>query len=244
MDMDYGLYKRARYPILMSLHPSYLMQRVAMGYPSSCYSCVTFGAFFLLLPFLLRSPAAVSARILRLPSKPDPKDAVGTARWLAGQNIWGVLSTISSDQGGSPFGNVVSFSDGLPDDGRGIPYFYLTELDPTARDALKDARSSFTLSEHPLGTCGKKDPENPTCAKLTLTGKLKLVDNSSAEIQFAKNALFSKHPEMEDWPIGHNFKIFRLDIENIFLIDWYGGAKPITPPQYLNNGKNGSTSSS
>lgn len=68
--------------------------------------------------------------------------------------------------------NVVSYSDGLPGQGRGIPYFYLTTLDPTARDALKDERSSFTLSEFPLGTCGKIDPENPTCAKLTLTGKV------------------------------------------------------------------------
>ncbi|KAL0916594.1 hypothetical protein M5K25_014121 [Dendrobium thyrsiflorum] len=214
------------------------MKQSAMGYSSSWLSFFGFRAFFFLSLVLLRSPPAASARVIRLPSKPDPKDAVGTARWLAGQNFWGVLSTISSDQEGAPFGNVVSFSDGLPGNGSGIPYFYLTELDPTARDALQDARSSLTLSEYPLGTCGRRDPENPSCAKLTLTGKLKLVDNSSAETEFAKNALFAKHPEMQDWPSGHNFKIFRLDIENIFLIDWFGGPKPITPAQYLQNGKN------
>ena len=65
-----------------------------------------------------------------------------------------------------------SFSDGLPNKGRGIPYFYLTALDPTVRDALKDDRASFTISEYPIGTCGKIDPENPTCAKITLTGKV------------------------------------------------------------------------
>lgn len=68
--------------------------------------------------------------------------------------------------------NVVSYSDGLPGEGCGVPYFYLTALDPTARDALEDQRSSFTLSEFPLGTCGDIDPENPTCSKLTLTGKV------------------------------------------------------------------------
>lgn len=68
--------------------------------------------------------------------------------------------------------NVVSFSDGEPGKGRGIPYFYLTTLDPTARNALKDQRASLTVSEHPIGTCGKTDPENPTCAKITLTGKV------------------------------------------------------------------------
>lgn len=68
--------------------------------------------------------------------------------------------------------NVVSFSDGSPDKGRGIPYFYLTTLDPTARNALKDQRSSFTISEYAIGTCGKTDPENPSCAKITLVGKV------------------------------------------------------------------------
>lgn len=68
--------------------------------------------------------------------------------------------------------NVVSYSDGLPNQGSGIPYFYLTTLDPTARNALKDERASFTVSEYPLGTCGNVDPENPTCSKISLTGKV------------------------------------------------------------------------
>lgn len=68
--------------------------------------------------------------------------------------------------------NVVSFSDGQPDKGSGIPYFYLTTLDPTASYALKDQRSSFTISEYSIGTCGSKDPENPSCAKITLIGKV------------------------------------------------------------------------
>jgi hypothetical protein len=70
------------------------------------------------------------------------------------------------------YSNVVSYSDGVPGEGRGIPYFYLTTLDPSARDALEDERTSFTLSEFPLGTCGEIDPENPTCAKLTLRASL------------------------------------------------------------------------
>ncbi|XP_019451580.1 PREDICTED: protein CREG1-like [Lupinus angustifolius] len=165
--------------------------------------------------------------------KPDPNDAVATARWLVSQNFWGVLSTISADLGGAPFGNVVSFSDGLPNKGKGIPYFYLTTLDPTAKNGLKDPKASFTVSEYPLGTCGKIDPENPTCSKITLSGKLKLVDQKSKEARFAKYALFSKHSEMKDWPKDHNFQVFKLEIENIFLIDWFGGPKPITVKQYL-----------
>lgn len=67
---------------------------------------------------------------------------------------------------------MVSYSDGLPNEGTGIPYFYLTTLDPTARNALKDEKASFTVSEYPLGTCGKRDPMNPTCSKISLIGKV------------------------------------------------------------------------
>ncbi|WJX81395.1 hypothetical protein P8452_64282 [Trifolium repens] len=175
----------------------------------------------------------VQSRLLSISTKPDPKDAAATARWLVSFNFWGVLNTISIDLGGAPFGNVVSYSDGLPDQGTGIPYFYLTTLDPTARNALKDERASFTVSEYPLGTCGKVDPENPTCSKISLTGKLKLVDEKSKEGEFARNALFSKHSEMKDWPSDHDFQVFKLEIENIFLINWFGGPKPLAVEEYL-----------
>ena len=67
---------------------------------------------------------------------------------------------------------MVSFSDGLPNKGSGVPYFYLTALDPTARNAMKDQRASLAISEYAIGTCGKNDPENPICAKITLSGKV------------------------------------------------------------------------
>ncbi|GMY13508.1 protein CREG1-like [Fagus crenata] len=44
------------------------------------------------------------------------------------------------DESSSSSRNVVSFSDGLPHKGSGIPYFYLTALDRTAQNAMKDER--------------------------------------------------------------------------------------------------------
>ncbi|KAK7293294.1 hypothetical protein RJT34_16157 [Clitoria ternatea] len=195
--------------------------------------CLNTNMNMLYLMLLLILGSQVEGRLPSMPTKPDPDDAAATARWLVSLNFWGVLNTISIDLGGAPFSNVVSFSDGLPNEGSGIPYFYLTTLDPTARNALKDERASFTVSEYPLGTCGKKDPENPACSKLSLTGKLKLVDEKTKEAKFARNALFSKHPEMKGWPEDHDFQVFKLEIENIFLIDWFGGPKPLTVEQYL-----------
>ncbi|KAK7266218.1 hypothetical protein RIF29_18860 [Crotalaria pallida] len=187
-----------------------------------------------LLFFVSSQNSIVHGRSLNsINEKPDPKDVVATARWLVSQNFWGVLNTISIELQGAPFGNLVSFSDGLPNKGKGIPYFYLTKLDPTARNALKDSRASFTVSEYPLGTCGRIDPENPACSKLTLIGKLKLVYKKSKEAEFGRNALFSKHSEMKGWPKDHHFKVYKLEIDNIFLVDWFGGPKPINRKEYL-----------
>ncbi|XP_031107306.1 uncharacterized protein LOC116011993 [Ipomoea triloba] len=63
--------------------------------------------------------------------------------------------------------------------------------------------------------------------------KFKLLDGNPEETQFAQTALFTKHPEMTGWPENHNFQIFKLEIEEIFLINWYGGPKPLTVDQYL-----------
>lgn len=90
---------------------------------------------------------------------------------------------------------------------------------------------SFTLSEAPLGTCGAIDPENPLCAKLTLTGSLVRVTNST-EKGLALEGLFAKHAEMEQWPADHGFAVYALRVSSIFLIDFFGGPKPLTVEEY------------
>ncbi|KAL0350965.1 UNVERIFIED_CONTAM: hypothetical protein Sradi_4245700 [Sesamum radiatum] len=183
------------------------------------FVCSSVLASFLVLGFFQES---VHGRpLLMSQARPRPDNAAAS-RWLVSQSSWGVLNTISSDWGGAPFGFFISFfwrptqdndllmyekceslqecgfiQRWLTGQGKGIPYFYLTALDPTASNALKDQRSSFTISEYNLGTCGKKDPENPSCAKITLVGKLKLLEGTSKEAEFAQTALFTKHPEMK-----------------------------------------------
>ncbi|TYI86358.1 hypothetical protein E1A91_D04G059700v1 [Gossypium mustelinum] len=127
---------------------------------SKCFYC------FLFLIFLGFQDCCEGRWLLASP-KPDRNNAAGYARWLVSQSSWGILSTISMELGGSPFGNVVSFSDGVVDKSTGIPYFYLTTLDPTARNALKDHRSSLTISENPLGTCGNANREPCLCKNHT-----------------------------------------------------------------------------
>ena len=161
---------------------------------------------------------------------------------------WGVVSTISSRlEGGVPFGNVYSFVDGTCDKHTGIPYLFGTYMDQTYQDTIHNSMVSLTLSEaslssvctdrEGLSSCilGTKygDPESPVCARLTVTGTFIVLDKDTTEYQFAQSAFFERHPTMKDWPTNHNWVIAKIEIQDIWLIDFFGGASIIDPETYF-----------
>ncbi len=51
----------------------------------------------------------------------------------------------------------------------------------------------------------------------------------SDEVEVAKTAMFSRHPVMKTWYTGdtedmHQFGFWKLDLEEIWLVDFFGGA--------------------
>ena len=86
---------------------------------------------------------------------------------------WGVVSTTSVHLGGAPFGNPLSVSDGPCDTPTGRLLLYLSPMDATMQDVQRGANANASLTLHELqmpGACVGVDPEDPTCAKLTLSG--------------------------------------------------------------------------
>ena len=139
---------------------------------------------------------------------PPKSDVVLSARWLVSSSDWGVLASLRL--GGKVFTNVVSYSDGVNsqrdrENSTGIPYFYLTTLDETARNFERNPTASFTVSSKSDdidGRCGALDAQEPPCPRITLIGKV-LPLRSKSERAFAHAALLSKHPAMQYWPDGH-----------------------------------------
>ena len=78
------------------------------------------------------------------------------------------------------------------------------------------------------------DPEDPRCAHVILTGSFVKLNPGSEEEQFAKEALFSRHPIMPDWPDGHHWFFAKLDISNILILDFFGGAVTVPVQDYFN----------
>lgn len=196
--------------------------------------------------------------------RPEVDAKTETARWMVHSLDWGVVSSISSRLGGGggndaqaiPFGNVYSFVDGSCEKATGIPYLYGTYMDQTFADTLHNEWVALTLSESSLASvCPQRealdacllqpaggDPENPLCARLTLTGKLVPLAENSEEHGFAKDAFFERHPSMEDWP-EHGWVIAKIEVDDIWLIDYYGGATIVDPEEYFAVGADDSESS-
>eukprot|EP01032_Pedospumella_encystans_P021558 gene21558-24444_t len=156
-----------------------------------------------------------------------------TARWLAHENVWGTLSTSSVHLKGQAWGQPKSFVDGTETNSTGILYFYDSDMDASMQDINANPVVAFSLSAAQLGRCtvDHVDPEDPRCARLVFSGKFTLVTEPE-ELTFATNALFERHPAMPTWPEDHNWKVHRIDLTEIWLIDIYGGASIISLEDY------------
>ncbi|XP_016151010.1 protein CREG2-like isoform X2 [Sinocyclocheilus grahami] len=125
---------------------------------------------------------------------PPHEETARLARYTAHYSDWGHVATISTQEQikGLPFGNIFSVSDGPADNSTGVPYFYVTPMDNTVTDPRSFPFASLTFSEAEGDFCRKQvyDPEDPRCARLTLTGKM--VEVGPEELDFAKEAMFSR----------------------------------------------------
>lgn len=161
---------------------------------------------------------------------PHFSDKAATARWIAHNIDWCSLSTINSrERKGAPFGNIASFSDGARNNSTGTLYMLHSSLDSSIIDIRENDLVGVALSEMQTGYCQEKvyDAEDPRCARLSISGRLLEVTELS-EKDVAKEALFDRHPGMKDWysdddENGHDFRFYKLDMEEIWLVDFFGG---------------------
>merc|ERR1711998_652160 len=60
-------------------------------------------------------------------------------------------------------------------------------------------------------------------------------DNTTDEHDTAKQALFDKHPSFVNLPEDHGFFVGKVELDGIWLIDYFGGAANIAPEDYYAN---------
>ena len=163
-------------------------------------------------------------------SPPPFSDKAATARWIAHNTDWCSIATIDSrERKGAPFGNIASFSDGTRHNSTGTIYMLHSSLDASMIDLKENNQLSMAISEMQTGYCNEQtyDPEDPRCARLTIGGSLVDV-MGTAEKEVAKEAMFDRHPSMKQWyseddALSHDFRFYKLDIEEIWMVDYFGG---------------------
>ncbi|XP_041968629.1 protein CREG1 [Aricia agestis] len=171
------------------------------------------------------------------PAPPDHTKLVQMARYVLHNSAWASIATISTLPAieGFPFSNVKSIVDGSLANSTGVPYFYMSPLDFTARDLTKNSRATVLVSLEETRYCDTQnwDPEDPRCTRLMLSGKMKKIKEGTPEYNFAKGALFERHPDMANYPPDHDWFVAKLKIAQIAMVDWFGGAKYVPVKDYL-----------
>lgn len=139
----------------------------------------------------------------------------------------------------------------VADGGTGVPYLCVSPLDTSVKDLVKDPRFSLSMSNAQLGDASKDfcregergDPENPPCARLTLSGNFVNV-TGTPEWKVAKAALETAHPAFAGWGCfnegtggggvgGHDFFLAKMNVTSAWLIDFYGGAAIMGAAEYF-----------
>lgn len=101
----------------------------------------------------------------------------------------------SKNISGFPMANLKSIADSAKDEpSTGHIYFYLTTLDFTAQDLLKENKLTVLLSNDQDLACTNKgiDPMEPTCARIIITGSVvKVIQLTSKCSSFKKKCELS-----------------------------------------------------
>lgn len=169
--------------------------------------------------------------------RPSHRDHAGMARYLVHKANWTAMGTISSSSNfnGYPMVNVKSIADSALDEpSTGNIYFLLTNLDFTGKDVTKDNKLTALFTEEQNLSCTKNnvDPMEPTCARAIFTGKCKKLEKKTAEYKEADEAFTKRHPASIMWRSVHGFYFCKLEIEQIAVIDFYGGVHYVEANDY------------
>nr|CAB3233778.1 protein CREG1-like [Phallusia mammillata] len=205
----------------------------------SALQSLFFCGFLLLAITFSLAHASEDAKVQFFAKNDDPpphKKLALTARYVIHKSDWGIIGTTSTHFGrnGLPFTNIWSMADGPVDNSTGIPYFYVVPNEVSVEDMNSNNEASFTVSEIGLDYCKSNqfDAEDPRCARITLMGKVVAVKDP-VEKKFALNALFTRHPEMVDWSEAHAFFPARMNIEMVWMLDFFGPGHVVPLKDYF-----------
>lgn len=172
-------------------------------------------------------------------NRPSYREYAKMARFIVHKSNWTSMGTISTVPviRGFPMVNVISVADSALDaPSTGSIYFLLTDLDFTGNDLKVNNKLTLMFSEDQDLACtsNNTDTMEPTCARIILLGKLERLTPNTDEFKQADEWYTSRHPASVHWRKTHAFYFCKLNIEQVVVLDYYGGPHFVSPDDYYN----------
>jgi len=142
------------------------------------------------------------------------------ARRLFLQQSFGVLSTISLDVPGYPFGSITPYCA----DRQCRPVIYISRIAQHTQNILADSRVSLTVLE------------NADSGDVQARGRLTCIANArplSKDEEDVSERYFRYVPQARDYAGTHDFEFFRLELVRVRFIGGFGRIYWIEPDQFI-----------
>jgi putative heme iron utilization protein len=136
--------------------------------------------------------------------------ALNEAKGLIRSSETGVISTISHNLRGYPFGSVSPFISCS----EGKLYFYISDIAQHAKNLQKDSRMSLTVFHQ------AEEGDQNAHGRVTVVGDTSVIGGDKAEQLLEQYVL--RYPESESYKQAHDFKIWQMDIVRVRYIGGFG----------------------
>jgi putative heme iron utilization protein len=146
------------------------------------------------------------------------------ARRLFVQESFGVLSTISLDVPGYPFGSITPYST----DRQGRPIIYISHIAQHTQNILADSRVSLTVFD----TSADSDDVQAR-GRVTCIGDARALDADDSDVSDVGERYFRYFPSARQYEHTHSFQFFRLDLVRVRFIGGFGKIFWVEPGEFL-----------
>lgn len=136
--------------------------------------------------------------------------ALTDAKGLLRASETGVISTISHNLRGYPFGSVSPFISCS----EGKLYFYISDIAQHAKNLDKDSRMSLTVFHQ------AEQGDQNAHGRVTVVGDATPISGEKAQQILAQYVL--RYPEAESYKQAHDFKVWQMDVVRVRYIGGFG----------------------
>jgi heme iron utilization protein len=143
------------------------------------------------------------------------------ARSLFLKESFGVLSTISLDVPGYPFGSIAPYCA----DEHGRPIIYISNIAQHTQNVLRDSRVSLTVVEKNL-----ESDDVQARGRVTCIANAQPVREDEAHV---RERYFRYFPSARQYELSHDFVFFRLELVRVRFIGGFGQIYWIEPHEFM-----------